>query len=606
MRINTLKALFFPFILSSLLLAAILIMYSWLDLPETLHIEEARFTQSNAMLPPDFSSQQTEKRALPDNWLKSMGGFGGSGWYEMHVPKQAQQGHVWGMFIPRANMNVAVFLNHNEIGHSGHFSEPVSRNWARPLYYSIPAGLLTQTENIIHIHLKSYANEAGGLSKILLGEQDSLLPLYQMRYFIQIDLAKISFFLNIFLGTLTLLLWHLRRSETLYMWFSITCFSSSIFILNTFLIEIPFNRDMWHFIVYISIGWFACSLLMFTLYFLNKVNRLWEYRLLAYMLISSMIILALQNIFIALFWHIGSLIMAGYASYILLRSWSNSQESSQLILSLAILTALVLGFHDWYTRLSLQQFSSPVLMHLGPPIMLMAIAWILSIRFMAAMDKIEGFNVTIVERIQETTERLNTKHQQLQVLLQQEIKENERNRIMKDLHDGLGNYLMAAHSIARIKQVDHGLQQALNDALFWLRTSIDTLANEDADMSTLLGTFRHRIEPQLAACGITLHWHMDDISSYQLPTEHKLHLIRIIQESITNVIKHAAASTLHIMVHHKENGSISLSIQDNGCGILSTQQGHGLKNMQERIDILGGSMQINALPSGTQLIFTLP
>lgn len=603
--IKLIKVLLIPLGLCFLLLQAILYIYQSLDQPDVLRLKEASFVQSDAMYPPPFLLDKVEKRSLPDNWLKSMSGFGGSGWYQIHFPRQKQGGHVWGLFIPRANMNLAVFLNGHEVANSGHFSEPLSRNWARPLYYTIPAGLLSQHANTLHIHLKSYADEAGGLSQLLMGSQDTLLPLYQMRDFIQIDLAKVTFFLNIFAGCLALFLWNLMRSKSMYAWFAVICFSSCIFILNHFALELPISRNIWHYSVYVSIGWYACSLLMFTLHFLQRSHEMFERSLVIYMLISSVIILTLQNIFVALVWHIGSLAMASYACILLFRSWLHSNESAELVLFIGMLSTWILGFHDWYTRLTLQQFSSPVLMHLGPPMILVAISWILMVRFSQAMKKTEQFQAELIQRVEHVTLKLNKEHQRVQVLLQQEAKEGERSRIMKDLHDGLGSYLMSAHSIARMQKLDQGIQQALNDALFFLRTSIDALGSEDADLSSVLGTFRYRIEPQLKAYAIKLHWYMDDISEYYLSSEHKLHLIRIIQEAIANVIKHSGASELHISTKLMDD-VISLSVKDNGCGISGDQSGHGLKNMRERIEMMGGSLTINALPSsGTHLLFML-
>ncbi len=604
--INTLKILLVPLLLCFVLFQGIVSVYQGLDAPNFLHVNDSQFIISDSLTPPTFEADKAEHRILPDNWLRSMSGFGGSGWYRMQIPAQNQGGHVWGLFIPRANMNVAVFLNGHELGHSGHFSEPVSRNWARPLYYTIPAGLLSGKINILHIHLKSYDDEAGGLSELLIGEHDKLWPLYQMRNFIQIDIAKITFFMNIFAGFLALFLWHLRRQDTVYVWFSVICFSSSLFILNNFLLEIPVSRNIWHFSVYIAIGWFACSLLLFTLHFLQKNNRRREHFLLIYMLISSIVILLWQNIFVALAWHIGSLVMASYACLLLFRSWFQSQESTELVLAVAMLSTLALGFHDWYTRLTLQQFSSPVLMHLGPPVMLMAIAWILMVRFVRTLQENERFNVELEHRVATVKQALNEEHQRVQVLLEQEAKSDERQRIMKDLHDGLGGYLMSAHSIARIQALDGGIQQSLNDALFWLRTSIDTLDSEDDHLESLLGTFRYRIEPQLKSCGIHLFWHMDDISGYKVSSDYKLHVIRIVQEAITNVIKHANASELSIHIQLQEEDGMMFSIKDNGCGVSGDKVGHGLNNMRERIKDLGGTMNILSSLSGTCLSFVIP
>jgi len=255
-----------------------------------------------------------------------------------------------------------------------------------------------------------------GLSELLIGEQDKLLPLYQMRDFIQVDLAKITFFMNIFAGLLTLFLWYLRRLDTLYAWFSVICFSSAFFILNNFLLEIPIGRNAWHFLVYVTIGWFACSLLVFSLHFIQKNNAVWERYLLIYMLISSVFIFALQNIFVALIWHIGSLLMASYACIAVFRHWLDSDDPAELVLSVGLLSTWVLGFHDWYTRLTLQQFSSPVLMHLGPPLMLLAISWILMARFVKAMETNEHFNDELVKRIKEVRLDLNQENQRVLVI----------------------------------------------------------------------------------------------------------------------------------------------------------------------------------------------
>ena len=146
----------------------------------------------------------------------------------------------------------------------------------------------------------------------------------------------------------------------------------------------------------------------------------------------------------------------------------------------------------------------------------------------------------------------------------------------------------------------------MNDALFWLRTSIDTLDSEAGDLGSLLGTFRYRIEPQLKACGITLDWKMDDLSMCTLASEHHLQVVRIVQEAVTNVFKHAKASQLAIHTRVKDE-NIYLSITDNGCGISGDKMGHGLKNMHERITLIGGSMHITTPEvSGTSLVFTLP
>lgn len=599
-----LRALLLPSIFCLFLIQGILFLHHDLTADGVSSLQQSQFISSGSMFPPKFDHQDVEPRTLPDNWNSSQRGVGGSGWYALSFQQEEKQDSLWGIFVPRANMNIAVFINNIEVGSSGTFNEPIARNWARPIYYTIPAGTISPGENIIHLHLKAYAYDGGGVSKIFIGPHQQLLPLYEGRYFLQVDISMIVFFLNIFAGLIMLTLWALQRQEPTYGWFALSCFSSSFFISNHFIRDIPFDRDLWQWATHISIGWFAFSLLAFARRFVERDQQPWERYLLSYMLLSSITLVAFNHTSSFLLWHIGSLSMASYASALLFNQWATTKEAAHLVIFCSFLVTLFLGFHDWATRFSDLQFSYPVLMHLGPPVMLMAITWILITRFVQSANQNVKFNATLIQRVQETKEALHTEHQKVQTLLQQETEAKERNRIMKDLHDGLGGYLMSAHSIARMNEYDEGLQHALNDAIFWLRSSIDTLDSSNEDISALLGTLRFRLEPQLKSSGIQLKWHMDDLSHCTLPSEYKLHLMRIIQESITNVIKHAQASTISISTTLTSNSSIGLEIKDNGQGFSNTEEGHGMGNMRSRIESMGGSFELLTGKQGSALTFS--
>ncbi|MBL4759354.1 MAG: hypothetical protein JKY80_00650, partial [Mariprofundaceae bacterium] len=309
-----------------LLFEIILSLHSMVDGKARINITHSDFIESNSMLPPDFTLQASSPRTLPDNWLRSHSGMGGSSWYRSEFELKQTNSTLWAVFIPRVNMNVAVFLNDKEIGNSGSFLEPMARNWARPLYYTIPTELLDIGKNTLKIHLKSYPGEGGGLSKILVGENEDLLPLFQKRFFLQVDVAQITFFLNMIAGLIAFTLWRLRHKDTLYAYFSLICFSSSFFILNHFIQYIPVSRDTWHFAVHISIGWFAFSLLAFTQYFIAQKTNKWLIWLLAYMTISSIVLFAMKNITFMFLWHIGSLTMVSYACIQLLKVWMQKKR----------------------------------------------------------------------------------------------------------------------------------------------------------------------------------------------------------------------------------------------------------------------------------------
>jgi signal transduction histidine kinase len=99
-----------------------------------------------------------------------------------------------------------------------------------------------------------------------------------------------------------------------------------------------------------------------------------------------------------------------------------------------------------------------------------------------------------------------------------------------------------------------------------------------------------------------------------LPAAYELPLFRIIQESLNNIGQHAQASSVQVDLTVDTNGSVALSVRDNGRGFDPGQFGpvklashFGLRQMRERIHVLGGSLDIrSAIGQGTELVITLP
>jgi two-component system sensor histidine kinase DesK len=76
-----------------------------------------------------------------------------------------------------------------------------------------------------------------------------------------------------------------------------------------------------------------------------------------------------------------------------------------------------------------------------------------------------------------------------------------------------------------------------------------------------------------------------------------------VREAVTNVVRHAQASTCRMRLE-QQNGNCRLEIQDDGRG-LSNGEGNGLRGMRERVEMLGGTLQ-RSTESGTTLTITLP
>ena len=173
---------------------------------------------------------------------------------------------------------------------------------------------------------------------------------------------------------------------------------------------------------------------------------------------------------------------------------------------------------------------------------------------------------------------------------------------MRDLHDGLGGQLVSALSQVNHYQISEPtLKQTLSDALLDLRLVIDSLDEDNSDLTTMLGMLRMRLEPQLRSSGITLGWKLiGDPEVDGFSHETSLHLLRIVQEAITNAIRHARCSEIQMSIR-ADAGEVTVCIADNGVGIGDAVAGRGTGNMRRRAERIGAHLSIDSIEHGVKV-----
>jgi len=196
------------------------------------------------------------------------------------------------------------------------------------------------------------------------------------------------------------------------------------------------------------------------------------------------------------------------------------------------------------------------------------------------------------------------------------MREDERHYLARELHDEMGQSLSAI--------------KALSVAAKHHQVDVEPLIKIESICDQLFAVVRNRMRqlspPLLAEFGLTVavkslvdEWHgaadvslvLDD-NLDQLAGANSIHLYRITQEMLTNVLKHAHADKVWIEVAYKEHSDgaiVLLSIKDNGVGFdpLSVKWGGGLLGMTERVESLGGALTIDAaVGKGSCLSARLP
>ncbi len=185
---------------------------------------------------------------------------------------------------------------------------------------------------------------------------------------------------------------------------------------------------------------------------------------------------------------------------------------------------------------------------------------------------------------------------------------SERERISRDLHDNIGSQLAFIISGAGIKQENKDAQLTqiasfAKDTLEQLRTTVWAIKKERIgiqEFADQVERFIEKIKPN-SLIEFELQQKLS-LAGYLSPTQ-SVHLFRIIQESISNAIKHSDCYTISINVTGHTNGQLDITVQDDGNGFDTTNKkyGNGLRFMKERLQELGGQLEISSSKEGTRV-----
>jgi len=195
-----------------------------------------------------------------------------------------------------------------------------------------------------------------------------------------------------------------------------------------------------------------------------------------------------------------------------------------------------------------------------------------------------------------------------------DMQENERLRIARDLHDGVGQSLAAlrleldhaARAPAGIRNGVGEAQRILDEALLGLRQAVYDLRPPEIGVTPLPEIFQSYCERFELRSGLatSLRWRGGTVEAPAAATC----LLRILQEAFTNIAKHAEANEVGVSVHVAAD-YVRLTIQDDGRGFeaQSPHSGTGLRGIQERCAFFGGTCHVAAdVGTGTRLDVSLP
>ena len=197
-------------------------------------------------------------------------------------------------------------------------------------------------------------------------------------------------------------------------------------------------------------------------------------------------------------------------------------------------------------------------------------------------------------------------------------REEEREHLARELHDVLGGELTAARlQLACLRSrlaghsddVDQRLDQldaTLGAAAALKRRIIDGLEPPSLAGLDLAGALAAMAHEFVDGSGIRLTTDLDAVATDKATS---LAIYRLVQESLTNMAKHAAASEVAVVLRDRAH-DVTVVVRDNGCGFDAApdgQRGHGLDGMRHRIESVGGRLSVASAPGqGTRIAAIVP
>jgi signal transduction histidine kinase len=148
----------------------------------------------------------------------------------------------------------------------------------------------------------------------------------------------------------------------------------------------------------------------------------------------------------------------------------------------------------------------------------------------------------------------------------------------------------------------------LHRAIDEMRIAIEALASDEKDFRTSFGNFRFRWDQRLRDAGVLPTWQVEVPDAVlAVPPHDSLQLLRIVQEALTNVLKHARAKQVQVSLRHVA-GALELQVRDDGVGRAAPPSagGRGMAGMRARAAKLGARLDLTQDEHGMQVLLVLP
>jgi signal transduction histidine kinase len=544
-----------------------------------------------------------------NRWDALFPGHDGRASYRLTLPAGAA-GEPQGLWLERVGNQFRLWVNGVELQGFGTLGEPEIDAVKLGHLVVIPAGLLrTDAPNALRVDVSMQALRAGGLWPVRFGPVAELRALQSRQYNLVRSTSAAYLVSLLLMGGVAAGLWW-RQRDALYGCFSLTALLGTVRHVNAVSLDAPLPWPLWGAVMAIGYGAHLALVARLVLLLVDR-SPPWLVRSI-YAMLGGVVLAAAASFAWGRpgLWTAALYLMesVGIVCFGVVLGEARRTRRMQHWLVLAAGTLLLIAAaHDiaFVRQARGGGLGYPLTPH-AMFLMVLILAGLVVARYNRSVAEHRALHDELAQRVAEREQQLNEAFEALRAQQAAQVVSEERQRMMREIHDGIGAQLVGLLGMVSQPQPDRGaLEEQVKLALDEMRIAVDSLQPSYADLTAVLATLRYRLEPRLQAAGLRIVWDVPQLPETPgLGAPAFLHFHRILLEAFTNVLKHARASrvTVRARWEQRETPWVQISVIDDGVGLPASadpqRRGQGLASMKARAEAIGAALQWSPAPGG--------
>ena len=565
---------------------------------------------------------------LPDVWSRRWPAHGDSGWYRIDWERSCTNGEPVALGIDGISVAGEVYNNGDLLWRDAFLVEPLSRSWNVPRWWVLPESGLQPGVNTVWVRAVGPAALGPGLRAVRLGDASTVAAQHYRTQWRQRTLYLINAVLCGMAGALFSVVWTLRRNTpagAAYGWFGLMALTWLAY-LTTYL---AYTQWPWpdalarsRFSMVALVG-YVLSACLFTLRFggqrLPRTERmLWA---LAALGAGTAVFVPddVAGLWLGRVWQGAMWVFMFNCLQFQWHAWRPRPEGrKQLHMLLALcwlavmaltVTTLIPGGDRWNVARNWAAFSGLLVISL--------VMLLLGAQLMQRVRSVERFNRALEQGVAEARAQLAQALAREHTRALEHTRLQERIQLAHDLHDGLGGSLI--RSMALVEQAPQPLpNERVLSLLKMLRDDLRQVIDQGSSAGAQVpatpvqwaAPLRHRFTRILDEMGVTSLWDMPPHWQGRPSALQCLGLTRLVEEALSNTIKHSRARQVRVQCTQPQGGALCLRIEDDGVGFDVEAVRHaglsvGMRSMMARAERIGGALEVVSSSAGTKLTVKL-